>query len=70
MGLRNCSSEAAATQHQKAFPAFVLHKLAGLKNPVSYPRLERKVPFGTDGFNAGSRNLAALQNNTLRPRLS
>ncbi len=37
---------------------------------VSYTRLVRKVPFGTGGFHAGSRNLLSVPNNTLPPRLS
>jgi hypothetical protein len=47
-----------------------LAKLAGSKISVSYTRLSRKVPFGTDGFYVGSRNLTSVQNNKHGPRLS
>jgi hypothetical protein len=65
------SSEAAAYLClRKAFPVLFLLYSPGEKVSVSYSRLIRKVPFGTDGFNTGSRNLISLQNNNQRPRLS
>jgi hypothetical protein len=56
--------------HKAHFPFHSLAKLTGVKISVSYTRLMRKVPFGTGGFTAGSRNLASLPSNTLGPRLS